>query len=120
MKKVTLELNEEQAKLLSDACEFYARMRMGQFGEIIWCCAKGHYVDRPEEAQQLWLQLRKIVMPDLTMHPGHSLGVGHIKEADLVFDIHQVLRSALGDKREPWSAYDLPTVKVEEVADGPG
>lgn len=28
---VTLELTEEQARIVSVACEFYARVRMGQF-----------------------------------------------------------------------------------------
>ena len=33
--KIQLTLTEEQAKIVSTACEFYARVRMGQFDRII-------------------------------------------------------------------------------------
>lgn len=34
MAKYTLELNEEQARTVAQACEFFARIKMGQFQEI--------------------------------------------------------------------------------------
>lgn len=34
MAKYTLELNEVQAQTVSQACEFFARIKMGQFDEI--------------------------------------------------------------------------------------
>ena len=34
--KIQLTLTEEQAKIVSTACEFYARVRMGQFSEIAY------------------------------------------------------------------------------------
>jgi hypothetical protein len=33
---VKLTLTDEQARNLANACEFYARVKMGQFKEITW------------------------------------------------------------------------------------
>lgn len=107
---IKLELTDEQAKIVATACEFYARMKMGQFGEIIWNCAHNHYVEHPGEAERLWLQLRKHIYPDL-QGVGHSYGVGKFPEADKAYDVYQVIDYALNGKREPWSNYDLPKCK---------
>lgn len=111
---IRLELTDEQARIVARACEFYARIRMGQFGEIIWHCAKGHCVEHRDEAERLWLQLRKHIYPDL-QGVGHSYGVGKFLDADTAFDAYQVIDYALGSKREPWSLHDLP--KCEKVRD---
>lgn len=111
---IRLELTDEQARIVARACEFYARIRMGQFKEIIWNCAPNHYVEHPNEAERLWLQLRKHIYPDL-QGAGHSYGVGHFPDADTAFDAYQVIDYALGSKREPWSFHDLP--KCEKVRD---
>ena len=113
---IELTLTEEQAKIVSRACEFYARMRLGQFGEIAWHCAEKHYTDHPEEAQMAWLLLRHYIYPDL-QGPGHSYGIGKFEDADMAFDVHQVIRYAMGDDRVPFSYLELP--KCERL-DGHG
>ena len=111
--KYILELNEEQAEVVSTACEVFARIKMGQFNEIVWHCAEKHCVDDPEEVQRLWLKLRKHIYPELIEHAGHSYGMEKFRDADLAFDVHQVIRRNFGDPREPFSYHELPRCYVE-------
>ena len=111
--KYILELNEEQAKVVSTACEVFARIKMGQFNEIVWHCAEKHCVDDPEEVQRLWLKLRKHIYPELIEHAGHSYGMGKFRDADLAFDVNQVIRRNFGDPRESFSYHELPRCYVE-------
>lgn len=118
--KYQLELTEEQLQILSIACEFYARIRAGQFKEIVWHCLdwKNGNIDdlckRRDEAERLLLEARKQIYPELH-GVGHSYGYGKFKDADLAFDIYQVARMEFGDDRSPFSNYELPKLrKVEE------
>lgn len=113
-----LELTKEQLQVLSTACEFYARVRMGQFKEIIWHCidCKDRDINdmciRRDEAERLLFEARKQIYPNLH---GYSYGIGKFKDADLAFDIHQVARMEFGDDRLPFSNRQLPKLrKVEE------
>ena len=110
----TLELKEDQARILMTACEFYARIKMGQFQEIVFHCANKHCPDDPEAAQAAWLELRKHLFPDLH-GAGHSYGMGHSKEADAAFDIYQVVRKEFGDPRGVFSYNEVPKCFVREV-----
>lgn len=113
---VILELTEEQARIVSVACEFYARIRMGQFKEIalrtldlsIPC---DDYCERRDHAERLLLEARKELYPELH-GVGHSYGIGKFEDADKAFDVHQVIRHAMGDERVPFSYHELPVCKV--------
>lgn len=105
--KIQLTMTEEEAKIVSTACEFYARIRMGQFGEIAWHCCKNHCPDDRFATDDAWLKLRKHIYPDL-QGAGHSYGMGKFYDADKAFDVHQVLRHVLGDGRYPFSYHTLP------------
>ena len=113
---IKLTLTDEQARIVSNACEFYARVRMGQFNEIVWNCLQvknvDDYCERRNEAKRLLLEARNQIYPDLR-GIGHSYGVGKFEDADKAFDVHQVIRHATGDKRTPFSYYELP--KCEKV-----
>lgn len=106
MAKYTLELNEEQAITVSQACEFFARIKMGQFDEIPFLLladelSGADYCSRRDIANKYLLEARKAIYPEL--HGiGHSYGVGKFADADRAFDVYQVLRHALGDPREPF------------------
>ena len=122
--KYQLELTKEHLQVLSVACEFYARIRMGQFKEITWNCMdwKDCNVNdmciRRDEAERLLLEARKQIYPDLHGYE-HSYGIGKFKDADLAFDIHQVARMEFGDDRTPFSNMQLPKLrKIEEVSKG--
>ena len=118
-KKYRLELTYEQLSALSTACEFYARVRMGQFGEIPFHLLewKGNVDDlctRREEAEKLLLEARKHIYPELNGY-GHSYGIGKFEDADLAFDIYQVARNKLGCDKPPFSFHELPKIwEVEE------
>lgn len=113
--KIRLTLTEEQAKIVSTACEFYARVRMGQFDRIIdhtldLSIPCDNYCDRRDEAEKLLLEARKQLYPEL--HGiGHSYGIGKFEDADLAYDVHQVLRNQFGDDRPPFSYHELPECK---------
>lgn len=109
---IILRLTEAQAKICAQACEFFARIRMGQFQEIVWLCGKNHCAEDYDAAQRAWLDLRKQVYPDLD-GPGHSYGVGHFPDADTAYDIHQVISRELGGK-EPWSLNALPECYIKQ------
>ena len=113
--KIQLTLTEEQAKIVFTACEFYARVRMGQFDRIIdhtldLSIPCDDYCDRRDEAERLLLEARKQLYPELH-GAGHSYGIGKFEDADLAYDVHQVLRNQFGDGRPPFSCHELPECK---------
>ena len=108
---IQLTLTEEQAQLVGIACEFYARIRMGQFGEIPFRCAEKHCPKDREATERAWLELRKHIYPDLC-GIGHSYGIGKFDDADRAFDVYQVIRYAMGGQT-PFSYHELP--KCEKV-----
>lgn len=109
-------VSDAQAELISGVCELYARVRMGQFKEIIWYfldmnLPSEDYCERRDEAEQLLLKARESIYPDL--HGiGHSYGVGRFEDADKVYDVHQAIRYARGHWREPFSYYPVPKCTV--------
>lgn len=116
---IRLTLTEEQARVVNIACEFYARIRMGQFKEITWrmldlSISTEEYCDRRDEAERLLLEVRKQIYPDLDGW-GHSYGMGRFEDADLAYDVHQVIRKVFGDERPPFSYHALPVCeKLDE------
>lgn len=104
---IELHLTKEQAEIVSKACEFFARIKMGQFDEIPLLCLShnlpgGEFYNRRTAAEKALLEARKHIYPEL--HGiGHSYGVGKFYDADRAFDVYQVLRYALGDPRTPFS-----------------
>lgn len=106
MAKYILDLNEEQAKTVALACEFFARIKMGQFNEIPYLLLADElpgndYCTKRDTANQHLLEAREAIYPELH-GMGHSYGVGKFADADRAFDVYQVLRHALGDFREPF------------------
>lgn len=108
MAKYILDLNEEQAKTIALACEFFARIKMGQFNEIPYLLLADElpgndYCTRRDTANKYLLDTRKEIYPELN-GIGHSYGVGKFADADRAFEGYQVLRHALGD---PWEPFQL-------------
>ena len=109
---IKLLLTDEQAGIVANACEFYARIRMGQFNELVWHTLDirlhaDDYCPRRDEAERLLLEVRRQIYPDL-FGAGHSYGIGRFEDADKAFDVYQVLRHTMGDGRTPFSYYELP------------
>lgn len=111
---VQLTLTDKQAKLLAHACEFYARIVMGQFTEIPFELLNfgidaDDYCERRDKADELLLEARKYIYPELNGR-GHSYGVGKFENADKVWDVYQAIRTIFGDPRGSFSYYKLPEV----------
>lgn len=114
-------LTEKQAKTIAHACEVYARIRMGQFNEIIHSCLDiklntDDYCNRRDDAEQALLVARRFIYPEL--HGlGHSYGMGKFEDADLSFDVYQVIRTKFGDPRGIFSYHQLPEFRKIERDD---
>lgn len=111
---IQITLTDKQAKLLGHACEFYARVVMGQFTEIpvellSFAINSDEYCERRDKADELLLEARKYIYPEL-FGRGHSYGVGKFENADKVWDVYQAIRTVFGDKRGSFSYYKLPEV----------
>lgn len=118
-KTINLTLTEEQAKVVSRACEFYCRIYNGQFQEIPFelmihqNMADADWCYRRDKAEEKLLEARQYIYPEL--HGiGHSYGVGKFEVADKAWNVYQVLRYALGDGRKPYAFYGetLPLCSV--------
>lgn len=115
---IRLTLTEEQARIVSTACEFFARIKMGQFNEIIWHTmdfqnGSDDYCERRDKAQELLFEARQYLYPEL--HGiGHSYGMGAFDDADTAFDVYQVIRPFFGDARTPFSFNELPKCEKYE------
>lgn len=116
---IRLTLSDEQAKLVARACEFYARVRCGQFDEITWeilMKTDPHATDfgaRKDLANELLLMARKYLLPELHS-AGHSYGIGKYDDVDRVWDVYQVIRTEFGDPRGIYSRFD-DVPKIERV-----
>lgn len=110
---IQLNLTDEQARIVSRACEFYARMRYGQFWELIPETLElerpfpDNFSERKDNAEKHLLIARTWLLPELHGR-GHSYGLGYNEIADKAYDVHQVIRTHFGDTREPFSNYELP------------
>lgn len=110
-KKYTIEVNERQARLLSYACDQFARLIQGQDAafqglmEMAWekrCKnATGNMMDKEwdggwhamrEEAERTCREIKRKFwgLPANTLN-----GVHYDDTADILFDIHQVIRHQL-------------------------
>lgn len=111
---VELKLTDSQAKIVSRACEFYARIVLGQFKEILFELMNDKTVDsileNRDQIELLLYEARDLIYPELHGF-GHSYGLGKFEHADRAYDVYQVIRTLFGDTRESFSYYDLPEAR---------
>ena len=114
---IKLTLTDEMAKIVAEACEFYARIRMGQFQEIIYKTLEmnelsaANYCERRDEAERYLFEARKFIYPEL-YGLGHSYGYGKFDDADIAFDVYRAIRKEFGDPRGFFSFRDdVPVVE---------
>lgn len=89
----TLTLTEHQLELINDACETCARAAMGQVGDMLRYCRDRQ--GQPIYNWELMQAVEDLVKPHMGLARNESLGVGHMAEADILWDLHQVLRHRL-------------------------
>lgn len=103
-KKYRLDMTPEQAKITEKALELYARLKMGQWGELADLCLD---LNDPDYAYKKFdvlqpglMQLRSVAYPSL--HGiGHSFGVGSFKDADLAWEVHETIRHRIAWTEHP-------------------
>lgn len=129
--KFILEVTLEQARLIARACEFYSRMRNGQYSELgfeymMYKHDKAVSFDR-DHFEQVLYAARPFVFPDMRYGVQQHYGVHHDQRSDEAWDIYESVRYALAwhehpeggdwvDFREPmnWSGNPLPKCRIEE------
>ena len=128
--KYNLEITQEQAKIISYACDLYCRVSLGQFDRIVEFCMEKEFFDgtctidektfpewleRKKKAYDLMLQVRQNLFPELYGN-GKSYGIGKDTNANTAYNVHQVLRYYTGnDERIPYALYgELPKIKIME------
>lgn len=119
---VEVKMSENQAQIVARACEFFARIRMGQFNEIIWLAMSGEWekddaCERRDAAKEALSKAREALYPELHGE-GHSYGIGKFEDADTAYDVYMVLRQLFGDPRTPFSMSKEPLPTAIKTAEG--
>lgn len=100
--KVTLEMNETQAKVLMNALELYSRLKMGQLDTLKWMVVP----IIPEtssivEFNNTINELKKIMFPDLEPNQYYGIFMEEAGDGQIAFDIYQVVRHDISWFKEP-------------------
>ena len=143
-RKYKIELTEHQLRILSFVCDQYSRLICGQgweyqqLFEAAWERrakeATGNAMDKEfeggwyamrEQAEQTVNQIKALFWG---MEPNAHYGIYYDKTADLLFEMHQVIRHQLWldtpeDERSRWTVdaseamtlTDEPLIKVEQI-----
>ena len=120
--KYKLEITQEQADIISKACDLYCRLRLGQFDRIVDHTLEerlldglsvSEYIERKEKMKEHLLGARNVCFDELSKTFQHSYGLGHDTACQIAFNIHQVLRYHAGhDKRLPMAVWgELPEIE---------
>ena len=133
-KKYILKIDEEQARMLCMACEFYARMTCGQWQELTSHTLdlnREDYCEARDQMEDLLLQARGFAFPDLSHSFGHSYGVGKFHHSDIAWELYEVVRHCLAWTIHPeggdtvdfgtpisFSGHALPVCTVKGEPDG--
>lgn len=133
MTRYCMTMTESQARLVIKALDFFSRMRMGQFGELIDLVLPvsdgdiDEYCKRRDEAARILLDARDVLMPDLLdMHSLHgSYSVYMFDDSRAAWHTLQAIRSCIAWHNNPeggWTVdFDRPSgdaPTVEAVEDG--
>ena len=115
MTKYVLTMTEAQARMMIAALDFFSRMKMGQFGELIDLVMPitpgtvDNYLSRKECAEQVLLAVRNILMPDLRgMNSlAGSYGVYRSEDTERVFNAMLAIRSCIAWHKNPQGGYEV-------------
>lgn len=108
-----LTINENQAKTISFALDFYSRIAAGQFEEIVdrfyWRNVKDN--DELNKATELFTDLKCLLTGLQRNQP--NMGFNISEEAKIAYDLHQVIRHRLAkdnpDEHHKYSVdFDTP------------
>lgn len=94
MKTYTIEVNEEQLRAISEACEFTSRFMAGQMETTHWPFSMGYKID-PDVRRTVDSYVYSIKELALGLKPHSSMGYGSDKTSDMLFEAYQTIRHAL-------------------------
>lgn len=94
MKTYTVEVNEEQLRAISLACEFTSRFMAGQMETTHWPFSMGYKID-PDVRRTVDAHVHNIKELALGLKPHSSKGYGSDKTSDMLFEAYQTIRHAL-------------------------
>ena len=117
--KYVLEMqNEEQARMVVAALDFWIRMRIGQWKDLVDLCLHfdkeniKEWCQRRDGAELLIMGVRGKVMPELRYNA--SYGVFKFPETERAFNLLKAVRSAIAWHNKPeggWTVdFDRPMV----------
>src|SRR5437879_842303 len=89
--KYRIEINEEQAKIISLALDIFSRMEAGRL-EWIFSMISWKYYEKLQSAEPMLKELQLL----LTGMQRGNLGIGNVSNsAKIAYDLHQVIRHRL-------------------------
>lgn len=101
--QVVLKMSMDQAMLVARACEFYMRMRNGQYDELAMeMVINKHLYAQPFDRQAFeehLYQARKMLFPKL--YRNSHYGIRHDTIGDRAWEMYEVIRHALAWYRHP-------------------
>ena len=115
----TLTMDAETARVVSRACEFYARILFGQWDEISWemTLRDKTFMDRRQECERFLGLARAAAFPILA--PGASYGVGHDRTSDTAWNAYQAIRYAIAWHDHPEGGITVNFDTPLRVSDAP-
>ena len=111
MAKYRLEMTEEQARTVIAALDFWTRMRIGQWKELVDLCLPCDYehidewCQKRDDAELLIMSVRDKVMPELTYNA--SYGVYKFEATERAFNVLKAVRSAIAWHNRPEGGYEV-------------
>lgn len=97
-----LEMDEEQAQIITAALEFYARISAGQWNELaelVLDIRDDEYCEKRDALANGLTELRRIAFPDLPSNA--SYGVASNPDACRAWELYTVLRHRIAWTRQP-------------------
>ena len=114
--KYVLTMDRETAQIVRSACEFYSRAVCGQIDETLleainaWSERDDTYFAIREQLEDSLKRVKTLLFPELPADAHY--GVGHNRNADLAWNINQVLRYGIAWQEHPEGGntveYDKP------------
>lgn len=119
-----LHMDKETAAIVALACEFYARVRMGQFNEIRYLTLSPNgsndptFSERIQKCEEALMFARKEAYPELS-GVGHSYGVGHFRDADTAWNVYQAVRYIKAWHEHPEGGVTVNFHEPQKFSDAP-
>lgn len=122
--KITIEVDEEQAKVIINSLELMARISMGQFeGVYITLWLNGSGVKNSQEVREMLKQLKRIIFPDLSETSYYGILSKEASEpAKIAWDMYQVIRNKMSWAKHPEGGHTVDfnePMKVSEICELP-